>query len=552
MVRRRVSKSWRAHQSRGALALLASGYLSVVGCGLNGKDGLLAPDAGPTGLDGSAATTTDGGSSGPSDAGNGADGATNSDASPSAPVQDGALLISSALSLSETTVHPGDTVTGTVTFTNNGTASVAVQAIVIAGRPPGGTHTGGPFDNFAPPSAAQMLAPGASVTVTATRTFTAADPTGAWDAYPTWEDSANAWHDGPDSSLTVTAAANDGGENVSPTVAPQVIPATGGAGAHLVTVGSTNRLELHGVVVWGIQDFITGSFANDQHTNRDAIAANIAASGGNVIRLRVLADEYIHLTLMGSDANYLQWIKDWVASAEAQNLYVQICWWDSLDSQNEKNDANWASQYAYAFPMMADVHDALKLAGGSDDPRVFYEPFNEPNNVSWDQWLPAMKAAVSQFRTTAGYQGMLIIDTTTWSHDYSDQYMGELEAYDATLTSAGQPNIVFARHDYTNDYGNNFTGGAWIANTGGTETAHVIYETEFGNYNGPGIQSNGWSAAITSYFKTDLFDRSNVAGADAFLFGNWSDANAMSSDPSGNAPTNPWGNDVQNWLGAYK
>jgi hypothetical protein len=348
------------------------------------------------------------------------------------------------------------------------------------------------------------------------------------------------------------AAPIDGGPSVSPTPAPLAVPPAGGSGGHLVTVGSTNRLELHGVAVWGIQDFITGGFAAAEHANRDAIAATIAGWGGNVIRLRVLADEYIHLTQMGSDANYLQWIEDWVAAAEAQGLYVQICWWDSLDSQNGKNAANWATQYAYAFPMMTDVHDALKLADGSDDPHVFYEPFNEPNNVSWDQWLPAMKATVAQFRQTEGYQGLLVIDTTTWSHDYSDTYMGQLEAYDATLTASGQANLAFARHDYTNDYGNNFTGAAWIANTGGSETAHVMYETEFGNYNGPGIQSDAWSGAITSYFKTDLFDRSNVAGADAFLFGNWSDANALSSDPSGAAPTNPWGDDVKNWLAAYQ
>jgi hypothetical protein len=375
------------------------------------------------------------------------------------------------------------------------------------------------------------------------------DPLGSWDVYPTWEDDANAWHDGPDLSLTLVASPNDGGPGPS-NGAPLVVPATGGSGAHLVTVGSTDRLKLHGVAVWGISDFITGSFAADQHTNRDAIATQVAAWGGNVIRLRVLADEYVHLTTMGSDANYLLWIKDWVAAAEAHGLYVQICWWDSLDSQNGKNGANWATQYAYAFPMMTDVHNALKLGDGSDDPFVFYEPFNEPNNVSWEEWLPAMKATVAQFRQTAGYQGLLILDTTTWSHDYSDDYMGQVEAYDATLTSSHQPNIAFARHDYTNDYGNNFTGAAWIANTGGSSTAHVIYETEFGNYNGPGIQSDAWAAAVTGYFKTNLFDRSNVAGADAFLFGNWYDANAMSSDPSGNATTT-WGGDVKNWLSAY-
>jgi hypothetical protein len=60
-----------------------------------------------------------------------------------------------------------------------------------------------------------------------------------------------------------------------------------------------------------------------------------------------------------------------------------------------------------------------------------------------------------------------------------------------------------------------------------------------------------WSAAITSYFKTDLYDRSNIAGADAFLFGNWYDANAMSTDVAG-ADATTWGTDVQNWLSAYR
>jgi len=536
-----------------ALALAAWALLSVAGCG--GSDGGLEPprsDAGSMGMDGPVGVTPDGGvADGAAADGAAADasGHPAGDAASPGPVQDGALLISAALTLSETTVHPGDTVTGSVTFTNGGTTPVAVASVVIAGRAPGGTHAGGPFDDFAPGSPASTLAPGASMTLTASRTFTASDPAGAWDVYPTWEDGSNAWHDGPDQSLTLVAPASDGGSGAA-SVAPLVVPATAGTGAHLVTVGSTNRLELHGVVVWGIEDFITGAFAQAQHANRDAITSRIAAWGGNVIRLRVLADEYVQPTLIGSAASYLQWIEDWVASAEAHGLYVQIAWWDSLDSQHGKNGANWATQYAYAFPMMVDVHHALRRADGSDDPYVFYEPFNEPNNVGWDQWLPAMKATVAQFRQTAGYQGLLVIDTTTWSHDYSDTYMGQLEAYDATLTASGKPNLAFARHDYTNDYGNNFTGAAWIANTGGGETAHVMYETEFGNYNGPGIQSDGWSAAITSYFKTDLFDRSNVAGADAFLFGDWSDANAMSSDPSGGAPTT-WGGDVKNWLSAY-
>jgi hypothetical protein len=242
-----------------------------------------------------------------------------------------------------------------------------------------------------------------------------------------------------------------------------------------------------------------------------------------------------------------------VTAAEAHGLYVQICWWDSLDSNNTaapKNDANWATQYAFAFPMMKDVHDALKLANGSDDPAIFYEPFNEPNGVTWAQWTTAMQATLMQFRQTIGYQGLLVLDTTTWSHDYSDGPMSQMETFDATVTSSGKANLAFARHDYCNDYNNVWSSATWIADTGGTATAHVMFETEFGNYNGTGNQSDTWSAAVTAYFKTDLFDRSNVAGAEGFLFGNWFDANAMSSDAVGDDP-NTWGTDVMGWLSAY-
>lgn len=340
---------------------------------------------------------------------------------------------------------------------------------------------------------------------------------------------------------------------MAPTIAPLAVPATGGAGAHLVTAGSASRLELHGVTVWGISDFVTTTFGASQYASRDAVTATIAGWNGNVIRLRVLADEYENPMYVDSKATYLQMVKDWVAAAKSHGLYVQICWWDSLDSNNTaapKNDANWATQYAFAFPMMKDVHDALKLPDGSDDPAIFYEPFNEPNGVTWAQWTTAMQATLTQFRQTLGYQGLLVLDTTTWSHDYSDSPMTQIEAFDATLTASGKSNLAFARHDYCNDYGNVWSGSKWIAATGGSATAHVVFETEFGNYNGTGNQSDTWSAAATAYFTTDLFDRTNVAGAEAFLFGNWFDANAMSSDAEGMAPTT-WGTDVIGWLHAY-
>ncbi len=115
------------------------------------------------------------------------------------------FAITSALALDSSAVLAGTTVHGTVTYTNGTTAAVTVAAGVIAARPPGGTHGGGPYDDFAPYAPMVTVAPGQSYTVAASRSFAASDPAGAWDVYPTYEDGDGVWHDGPDSTLTVGA-----------------------------------------------------------------------------------------------------------------------------------------------------------------------------------------------------------------------------------------------------------------------------------------------------------------------------------------------------------
>src|SRR2546428_13321182 len=49
----------------------------------------------------------------------------------------------------------------------------------------------------------QTIQPGATLTLTATRNFTSADPLGPWYAYATYEDASGAWHDGPNVNFTV-------------------------------------------------------------------------------------------------------------------------------------------------------------------------------------------------------------------------------------------------------------------------------------------------------------------------------------------------------------
>src|SRR5438270_306442 len=57
----------------------------------------------------------------------------------------GGLVISTPLTLDKTNVVAGDTLGGTVTYQNTSSSATSVQAIVIAGRPPGATDAGGPY-----------------------------------------------------------------------------------------------------------------------------------------------------------------------------------------------------------------------------------------------------------------------------------------------------------------------------------------------------------------------------------------------------------------------
>lgn len=115
-----------------------------------------------------------------------------------------------ALSLSATMLQPGDTLTGTMTWTNDSDQPVDVMTAAIAARPPGGSHAGGPYLDLAPYADATTVEPGATLTMTATRTFTTEDPTGTWDVYPTYETGDGAWHDGPDTSIALAQTTDDG------------------------------------------------------------------------------------------------------------------------------------------------------------------------------------------------------------------------------------------------------------------------------------------------------------------------------------------------------
>lgn len=315
-------------------------------------------------------------------------------------------------------------------------------------------------------------------------------------------------------------------------------------GPAVLRVGGPGGAEarMAGVTVWGVPDWVTGPcwFALTQYRNRDQIAATIQAWGGNHIRLRVRAEDYNNDGQGFTKADRLAMIRGWRDAAEAHGLYLYLSWVDA--TRGVTGGAAWPAHYAEAFPMMSDVYEAL----GPDD-RVFYEPANEPNNFpdTWNAWATAMRDTLAHWRSL-GYSGILIIDLPDYSHTYHDAAMTALEQYDAAQPGmGGHHQLVFARHDYANenwpDGGNTFDATQWRSRTGGTSTHHVIWESEFGNFNGdPSTVHPSWSQQASRFFADELdnADRPNFAGATAFLWGPWWDANAL-LDTAGNPTT--WG-----------
>ena len=102
----------------------------------------------------------------------------------------GIFGISTALQLDKTTVNLGQTLNATVTYKNATSSAVTINTIIIASRRPGGTNSLGPYDDLSPVAGVTTVQPGATVTLSASRTFTTSDPTGNWYSYATYQDSA--------------------------------------------------------------------------------------------------------------------------------------------------------------------------------------------------------------------------------------------------------------------------------------------------------------------------------------------------------------------------
>jgi hypothetical protein len=352
-------------------------------------------------------------------------------------VADGALDVTQPLTLSETSAAAGDTVTGTVTLTNDGTTAVVVEDAVLAARPPGGTHAGGPFDDFGPTAPSQTLQPGASLTLTATRTFTAGDPSGAWDLYVTWEDASGTWHDGPDTALTVGSGGGTGGPVAS--------------GAFSVSSGQIIGPDGQPFRGKGINVYD----ADMASVSTDASGAPLTRlfPGINIVRVPVFTY---------NDPSYYQ---SFVGQMTALGIVVEL-----EDHTNGAGDAGGGQGTIYTGAQLeAELAWYSSVAAAfADNPYVWFGTDNEPSEDPSAAALSAWQQQTYQAIRDAGNESIVMLEMNCGSTPSSCG-----QGYDASVY-ASMKNVVWDAHyygwvvDYSTDaniLAQSITGNAQAAQT---------------------------------------------------------------------------------------
>lgn len=354
----------------------------------------------------------------------------------------------------------------------------------------------------------------------------------------------------------------------SPTPSPElpiVVPAVGSTPAAL-RKGAVNgpRINLKGANVWGLPDNITNNvsisgtaFHQHQYAARTTICNTLQGWGANCVRLRMSAVDYNGAPSANTDsitkAQIIDRADDWQQAMAAEGMYTVFCPWDGLDGAY--SGANFPAQYTNTFQLYTDLY-----ARFGDDPWVMYETPNEPNGITMAQWQTIMQGYSSHFRDTLGYTGVIVMDPPNWANSggstspagnpagYSDVTYSAVEAFDAARTGmGGKHQLVFAKHDYSNNSGypsNVFSATNWANGMGGADIKHLIWANEFGNFNagGPDPDTNAqWVIDYSIAARDRWATKTNYVGAAPFLFGPWSDANRLTDNDNVTATAQPTG-----------
>jgi|GEM_PF-3695102 len=331
----------------------------------------------------------------------------------------GVHLTTSPLDLEQTVVALGDSLSVSVTVTNDGSEPVVLQEFLIAGRPPGGTHADGPYLDLSPTLQDLTLAPGQSATLNASRTFGASDPVGTWELFATYQD-AEGWHD--QESVWVEVVSSSSG--------------TGGVSGAGGANGTGGQVATGGTTSGGG----TGNPALDRLLGMEMYSSNPTGAA----------------TWIGDWGDMPSVVRDEMDAAAAQGRFVVFSTYYSVDlNPDESGFIAWIEGVASAIgsspgpTVVALEADAFPSAGDDEakhrmlDRAIGILKQSAPNaavflDIGHSAWLDA-QSVVDRART---YQNYALIDG--WASNTSNYNPTENEiAYaDALYALSGKPTII--------------------------------------------------------------------------------------------------------------
>lgn len=211
------------------------------------------------------------------------------------------------------------------------------------------------------------------------------------------------------------------------------------------------------------------------YSNRNAIAAELASFGVNMVRIPINNN---------TSSTYLNRLKGFVDALGAAGILSKICPFGGV---------TWA-------PSASNGQLAVNVWKGIGSPSfVFLETVNEPNQISDAAWLSGTIAEIDAMRA-GGYGGPVFCDAQDWAW--------RLPVTQARAVKAHDTQVVFESHRYASDGTNQNRGSgdaaSWVAEWSSAPDLCVTVG-EYGWFNG-----NGTTAAISTW--CDAMEKAIVKG----------------------------------------
>jgi hypothetical protein len=357
------------------------------------------------------------------------------------------LVISVPLSLDRPIVQAGQSLTGAVTYSNCSNAAISILEMRIAGRRPGATHTSGPFDDFTPFQGATSLAARSSLTLTSSRSFTAADPAGSWISYATYKDAVGVWHDGPEVSFTVQPAED---HRVGGTPYPSGVAFRG-----------INRAGMEYGELW---NGWTGQtfFEQPSHSQITSELAYFKAKGMNVIRLPISWERIQHQLYGGLTQTYVDRMMDYINSATTAGFAVILDLHNynryatnTHDAQGQQVDS-YTQRTLYDGVLTVDhLRDVwVKLTGlVIDNPNVILNLMNESHDFqrTSNGWFADINTLIAAIRATGSTHLILVPNSRSSDVDHWSTYSpngGDLDSVAALAVTDSADHYAYDMHAY--------------------------------------------------------------------------------------------------------